>query len=97
MAVCFRAAFDKEGTVANISGPSSMKSRYITEDVPYGLVPTAQLAHKLGITTPIIDAVIELASVVNQTDYRRQGRSLQELGIAALNNNKLKTVLQQGF
>ena len=97
MAVCFRAAFDKEGTVANISGPSSMKSRYVTEDVPYGLVPTAQLAHKLGIATPIIDAVIELASVVNQTDYRRQGRSLQELGIAALSSNKLKTVLHQGF
>jgi len=97
MSVCFRAAFDKEGTVANISGPSSMKSRYITEDVPYGLVPAAQLAHKLGIATPIIDAVIELASVINQTDYRRQGRSLQELGIAALSSNKLKTVLQQGF
>jgi len=97
MSVYFKAPFDKEGAVANISGPSSMKSRYITEDVPYELVPIAQLAHKLNIAIPVIDAVIELASVINQTDYRKEGRSLEELGIADLSRDELKRVLQEGF
>ncbi|MCL0092775.1 NAD/NADP octopine/nopaline dehydrogenase family protein [Dehalococcoidia bacterium] len=97
VSVYFKAPFDMVGTVAKISGPSSMKSRYITEDVPYGLVPTAQLAQKFNITIPIIDAIIELASVINQTDYRQQGRSLKELGIADLSKDELKKVLQEGF
>jgi opine dehydrogenase len=93
----FKTPFDMVGTVARISGPSSMKARYITEDVPYGLVPTAQLAQKFNIATPIIDAIIGLASVINQTDYRQQGRSLDELGIANLSKDELNKLLQDGF
>jgi len=92
-----RASFDKEGLVARISGPSSVKSRYITEDVPYGLVPLAKLARKFNVSTPIIDAVIELASVINQTDYRKEGLSLEELGLADLSKEKLAKFLQEGF
>ncbi len=97
MSVYFKAPFDKEGTVANIAGPSSMKSRYITEDVSYGLVPTAQLAHKFNVDIPIIDATIKLASVINQTDYYKEGRSLEELGIADLSKEGLAEILQEGF
>jgi opine dehydrogenase len=97
MSCYFKAPFDREGRVANISGPSSVKSRYITEDVPYGLVPVALLARKMGISTPTIDAVIHLASVINRTDYRGEGRSLEELGIAGLDRNELDKALQDGF
>ena len=97
MGYYFKAPFDREGRVANISGPSSVKARYITEDIPYGLVPVALLARKLGISTPTIDAVIHLASVINQTDYYSEGRSLEELGIAGLDRNELDKVLQDGF
>ena len=97
MSVYFKAPFDKEGVVTNITGPSSMRSRYITEDVPYGLVPIAQLAHKFNVNIPIIDAIIKLASVINQTDYYKQGRSLTELGIADLSKEELAEVLQEGF
>jgi opine dehydrogenase len=97
MSVYFKAAFDKEGTIGSISGPSSMKSRYITEDVPYGLVPMAQLAYKFNVAIPIIDAAIELSSVINETDYRHQGRQLEELGIADLDKDALSKVLQEGF
>jgi len=97
MSYYFKAPFDIEATVANISGPSSMKSRYITEDVPYGLVPVAHLAHRFSVDIPIIDATIRLASVVNQTDYYKEGRSLQELGIADLSQKELAEILQEGF
>jgi len=97
MSVYFKAPFDEEGTVANIAGPSSMKSRYVTEDVPYGLVPTAQLAHKFKVDIPIVDATIKFASLINQTDYYKEGRLLEELGIAALSKEKLAEILQEGF
>lgn len=97
MSYYFRAPFDKEGLVARISGPSSMKARYIVEDIPYGLVPVGLLARQLGIATPIIDAVIEIASIINQTNYWEKGRSLEELGIAGLDRGELKRVLEYGF
>jgi len=97
MSTYTRASFDKEGAVAKISGPSSVKSRYITEDVPYGLVPIAELARKFNVATPLVDAVIELASVINQTDYREEGMSLEELGIADLSKEELQRVLETGI
>jgi opine dehydrogenase len=96
MSYYFRAPFDMQGTVAGISGPSSMKGRYVTEDIPYGLVPVALLARKLGISTPTIDAVIHLASVINQTDYLEKGRTLEDLGIAELRKDELMKMLEEG-
>ena len=97
MSYYFKAPFDKEGLVARISGPSSMRARYVTEDIPYGLVPVALLARQLGVATPIINAVIKMTSVVNQTNYWENGRSLEELGIAGVDRGQLKRVLEHGF
>ena len=95
MSVYFRTSFDK-GAVASISGFSSMKDRYITEDVPYGLVTIAHIARMFHVETPVIDAIIELTFVVNEADYRREGRSLEALGIAGLSKEKLLDLLQEG-
>jgi len=93
----FKAPQDINDTVANIRGPSSMKSRYITEDIPYGLVPVAGLAYSYGIDIPIIDATICLALAINGADYYGEGRSLGELGIADLSRDELDKILQKGF
>jgi opine dehydrogenase len=93
----FKAPGDMEATVAHISGPAAMTSRYITEDIPYGLVPVAGLACSYGVDIPIIDATICLASVVNRADYYEMGRSLGELGIAGLNREELDKALKEGF
>jgi opine dehydrogenase len=93
----FKAPGDINSTVDHISGPSSMQSRYITEDIPYGLVPVAGLACSYGVDIPIIDATICLASVVNRADYYEVGRSLGELGIAGLKPEELSKILKEGF
>jgi opine dehydrogenase len=97
MSYYFKAPFDMESTVAYISGPSSMTSRYITEDIPYGLVPVAGLAFSYGVDIPMIDATICLASTINGVDYYQSGRSLGELGIAGLKREELNKILKQGF
>jgi len=55
------------------------------------------LSHKFNVDIPIIGATIKLASVINQTDYYKGGRSLEELGIADLSKDELAKVLQEGF
>ncbi|MFC2054705.1 NAD/NADP octopine/nopaline dehydrogenase family protein [Chloroflexota bacterium] len=62
-------------------GPKTTDNRMITEDVPYGLVPLTCFASLAGVPTPTMDAVITMASVVNKTDYRKTGRTLESLGL----------------
>lgn len=64
--------------------PSSRDSRYITEDVPFGLVPWSSLGQQLGVPTPTIDAFIEIACTVCQRDFRAEGPSVERLGLGTM-------------
>ncbi|NQW73418.1 MAG: NAD/NADP octopine/nopaline dehydrogenase family protein [Actinobacteria bacterium] len=69
--------------------PSGSNHRYVTEEIPYGLVPMSELAQKIGMPTPNIDAIITLASTVNGVDYRATGRTLESLGMGGDSFNKV--------
>lgn len=49
-------------------------SRYLVEDVPYGLVVTRGIAELAGVETPAIDQVIVWAQAVMGVEYLRDGR-----------------------
>ncbi|MFC1950161.1 NAD/NADP octopine/nopaline dehydrogenase family protein [Chloroflexota bacterium] len=70
-------------------GPRSLKDRYITEDVPYGLLPMEGLAEKLGVDVPFISALITVGSVVCRQDFRKTGRTMGKLGIADMSMAQL--------
>lgn len=61
-------------------GPLSIESRYITEDVPQGLVMLEALGKALDVPTPIATSLIELASAALGRDLRKEGRTLHTLG-----------------
>ena len=61
-------------------GPLTVNSRYITEDVPQGLVLMESLGSVLGIPVPICTSLIELANAALDTDFRKEGRTLHRLG-----------------
>lgn len=66
---------------AGIKAPGSLDTRYISEDVPMSLVPISQLGRLAGVHTPTIDMIIDLASIIHNRDYRREGRTLERMGI----------------
>jgi opine dehydrogenase len=92
------AAFGKDGIYAGIKmkGPEHLKDRFVTEDVPYGMVLLSTLGDLLGIPTPTHDAVIQLASVVNRTNYWKTGRGIKELGLSKFDKQGLKKFLIEG-
>lgn len=67
----------------------SLRDRYVEEDVGYGIVPMALIGDVLGVPTPIMDALINLASIANQVDYWKEGRTLEKMGIAGLSIEEL--------
>lgn len=80
-----------------IKAPSSLDHRYLHEDVGFGLVPMAEIGHLLGVKTPVIDALITLASTANRVDYRKHGLTLDKMGLMASRGGDLTKLLWEGF
>jgi len=72
-----------------IQAPPSKETRLLTEDVPMGLVPMAEIAKIVDIPTPFMDCAILLTSEIMGQDYRRTGRNLKAMGLAGLNKEEL--------
>ncbi len=79
------------------SAPKDLQSRYITEDVPYALVPLAAVGNALGVETPVINALITLAATANQDDYRKTGRTLESLGLEGLSGEEILERITAGW
>jgi len=79
-----------------MKGPTSMQDRYVTEDVPYGLVLLATLGRLLDIPTPISDAIINLFGAINRADYWTEGRGVDELGLGGMSVEQIKAFLRTG-
>ena len=61
-------------------GPIVVDSRYISEDVPQGLVMLEALGRHMNIPTPITTSLIELATAALGRDMREEGRTPERLG-----------------
>ena len=64
-----------------IKAPSSFNVRYLTEDIPTGLVPLSSLGRFFNIPTPIIDSLITLADALLGTEYKKTGRTINKCGV----------------
>ena len=74
--------------------PDRVHHRYILEDVPCTLIPLQQLARKAGLKTPMVDAVITIASILLGENFERGGRTLERLGWDALSHSEIRTALK---
>ncbi len=80
-----------------IKSPPSLDHRYLREDVAYGLVPMAQIGRLLGVQTPVMDALITLASIALGVDFRAEGLTLGKMGLEGIRPEDLPNVLMNGF
>ncbi|MHA1585202.1 MAG: NAD/NADP octopine/nopaline dehydrogenase family protein [Promethearchaeota archaeon] len=73
----------------SIMAPQELYVRYLTEDIPTGLVPFSSIGKYIGISTPIIDSLITIAEALLETKFRKNGRTIQNVGlpISLLNQN----------
>lgn len=80
-----------------IEGPNDLSGRYLTEDAPCSLVAMASIGKAVGVTTPVMNSVVELASVLRSEDYWRTGRTLDKMGIGGMSVEEIKEFLQNGY
>ncbi|TAK36344.1 MAG: hypothetical protein EPO21_02695 [Chloroflexota bacterium] len=74
--------------------PITMEHRYLREDVSYGLSLVSDLGRLVGVPTPMVDALIQIASILRGTDLRRRDRSTSALGLTGVSPESLRVRLR---
>lgn len=76
-----------------IKAQPGLDHRYLNEDAGYGLVFMTDLARHLEVPTPVMDALLTVASVISGRDYRAESaRTLATLGLEGLSREQLRAV-----
>jgi len=79
-----------------ITAPRVLRHRYIFEDVPYSLVPIAELGRRFGVDVIGMEAMIQLACILHGTDYRHRGRTLTRMGLDGLSITEITRLVETG-
>jgi opine dehydrogenase len=75
------------------AAPESVDTRYIAEDLPFGLVPWSSIGRMFDLPTPTIDAVVQFASVMLGRNFFEEGLSAGDLGIDGMSAEDLKAMV----
>ena len=76
--------------------PKDLHYRYISEDVPNGLVPASEFGKLGNVPTPAIDSIILLSSIMNETDYFKEGRTIERMGLSGQSCEEILELIEKG-
>jgi opine dehydrogenase len=90
----YDSGFNTAPGFEGVKAQSSLDYRYFNEDVGYGLVFLRKLGEQVGVATPVISAVITVASVLMKRDYLGEARrTMATLGLAKRTAKELQDLL----
>jgi opine dehydrogenase len=78
-------------------GPASVNSRYVLEDVPFGLVPTILLGRLAGSPATLHAAGVALFSAAYGRNFAQDNDLLPELGLERLSVAQLQQLMRSGY
>jgi len=73
--------------------PTSLKDRYVTEDVPYGLVPYALLGQQIGVPVNHLEAMAYIGCAVTGKDFWNEGMNMGKAGLAGMTADEIKAYI----
>lgn len=65
----------------NVYLPNNLRTRYIFEDIPTGLVPLLAISRKINVKLPMTEAIVEWASAVYNIDFYNNGRNERNIDL----------------
>lgn len=94
---CQRLTYNSDGPYQATGTPKSLDHKFITEDVPTGLVPMSAIGAAAGVKTPAIDALIEIVRNMTGRDFAAEGRTLERLGLKGMDGQRIRRTMEEGF
>jgi opine dehydrogenase len=93
---CQLLTTNSDGPYQATGTPKSFDHKYITEDVPVGLMPMSALGAVSGVATPAIDALITLVHAMTGKDFAAEARTLERMGLEGMNASQIRHVIEIG-
>jgi opine dehydrogenase len=93
---CQLLTINSDGPYQATGTPKSFDHKYITEDVPVGLIPMSALGAVAGVPTPTIDALVRLAQAMTGKDFAAEARTLDRMGLAGMDASKIRRFVDTG-
>ena len=90
-------AFQESEVNKSRRAPQDLDHRYLMEDCPYGILPMSEVCHWIGVPTPVMDALITLSSVATGIDFRKEGLTLDKMGLTGLDLKDMDAFLFEGY
>ncbi len=94
---CRGLTYNSDGPYQATGTPSSLDHKFITEDVPTGLIPMSALGAAAGIATPAIDALLTIVSSMTGRDFAAEGRTIERLGLNGMSASEVARIMTEGF
>ncbi len=82
--------------LTQLRAPGAMDTRWLTEDVPYGIAAWGSLADQLGVSASVMHSLVTLASAALGEDFLQTSRTVDKLGIAGMNREELLSYVTSG-
>ncbi|GAB1418900.1 hypothetical protein MASR2M12_16650 [Bacteroidales bacterium] len=76
-----------------ILAPKTLHSRLLLEDVPTGILPLSELAKIANVSTPLLNSIVEITQALLGVDFRKTGRTLENLGLNGITIDEFKASL----
>ena len=86
----------KNPAYAGIKGQKQVRTRYLEEDIPTGLVPMIAFADLKGVPVERMRLVARLGELVLGADFFGTGRTLERLGVAGMSPGAFERYLETG-
>ena len=93
---CQLLTSNSDGPYQATGTPKSFDHKYITEDVPVGLMPMSALGAASGVPTPTINALITLVRAMTGKDFSSEARTLDRMGIAGMDAPQIRRFVETG-
>lgn len=71
--------------------------RYMREDIALGLAFLVSVADWTGVEAPTATGLLAIGSAICDDDFRKTGRTLENLGLAALQPAEMRKLLNEGL
>lgn len=82
---------------AEVTGQKSLDTRYLWEDIPFGVIPLVSLGKMLGVDVGMMETVCNLGEYLLDRDLTSNARTVENLGIDGLSAEDLVEYVETGF
>ena len=82
--------------LTQLRAPGAVNTRWLTEDVPYGIAAWGSLADQLGVSSTLMRSLLNLASAALSQDFLQEARTVEKLGIAGMERDELLSYVTSG-